>query len=103
MPGQTADTLNRLLKIKHFDVKRLIPICNAAARRANEYTGLRTVKNGRWELLRGVILLKTIADTADGYVNFFRAVTQHWYDFFAQNGFCAACGRIDIFAPLHEL
>jgi uncharacterized membrane protein YccC len=60
-----------LKRLHRFDVGRLVSVCDAAARRLKRQ-GRELCDPDRRELLRGAILLQTIADTANAHADFLR-------------------------------
>ncbi|MEX3992687.1 FUSC family protein [Paraburkholderia sp. EG286A] len=60
-----------LKRLQRFDVGRLVSVCDAAARRLKRQ-GRELSDTDRRELLRGAILMQTIADAANAHADFLR-------------------------------
>jgi hypothetical protein len=60
-----------LKRLHRFDVGRLVSVCGMAARRLQRQ-GRALCDTDRRELLRGAILLQTIADAANAHADFLR-------------------------------
>jgi uncharacterized membrane protein YccC len=64
-----------LKRIHRFDVRRLVRVCGTAASRLKRQ-GRELCDKDRRELLRGAIILQTIADTANAHSDFLRGPTK---------------------------